>query len=758
MSRQVIFTTALVERTGQLGDVMASFLEEQVSEIQKRLQTKYPKTADNTVWKIISTFSTLEGTKIPLTLNEVEERVDFPSPVLAFTLDNLEKARILRLADNIYEVAHDTLALQISDKRSGEEKLLLEVEKLVDDRYNAYLQTNTLLSRKEIDYISPYQSRLTLDKDRKHFIEKSQRIDKRKRRLLVIAIIGAFAILTLFSLYSYQQKLEANAQRQKAIEQTDIAKKERKKAVALKDLANDERTKAVEQTLIAQGERQKALAQKKIADENAVKAKLQQDIAEEQRNKAKESEEEAKKQQGIAEKQTNKAKKSEEEAKAQTKRANAQTEIANAETKRANDQKVKTQKLQRSTLAIALASKSSQLKYNTRMKVLLAKEAYSLQRSTKDAIVRPEIYTALFNAVKEIRGDGFDEIRGYHQGAVRSIQLSNSGKNLYTTGSDGKLIKWNLNPENIIGKPTTTHKFITNSDDVEMIISLSSDGKWLVLAGKKQKVELMNLETHNSEFISINEQHSIYDIQFLPNSSGFLALSSNRNIQKYDINSRKTETIHSFVQSAEKIAVHPEGKYVAIGGKQGLLKLINLENKSVAKVYNAGRAITALRFDPSTKHLFLGLSDGEILQMKYQEGSYSNTVKKRKAHGRQITDFDFFQEGNDLDYNFFAASSNDGTVTMWKLKMFEDERYEPFVLEDNQNWAMSVKFINDGQQLAVGYRDGSIKFWTLSIRQLGKDLCGLINENDFPPLNNSEYEQYVDRKGLKQKEYQDYCK
>ena len=756
MSRQVIFTTALVERTGQLGDVMASFLEEQVSEIQTRLETQYPETVDNTVWKIISTFSTLEGTKIPLTLDEVENRVDFPSSVLTFTLNNLEKARILRLADNIYEVAHDTLALQISERRSGEEKLLLEVEKLVDDRYNAFLQTKTLLSPKEIDYIAPYQSRLTLDKERKDFIAKSQRVAKRKRRILFASIIGAFVILAGFSIYSYQQTIIAQGERKKAVEQTKIADEERKKAIALKDVADEERKKAVEQTKIAQDERKKAVEQKKIADENAIEAKRQQTIAEQEKEKAVQSEKNATEAKIAADKSAKKAKEEESRANQAKEDAIAAKDRAIQSEKAAIISEQETQKLQKSTLAVALASKSSKLKFNTRMKALLAKEAYSLQRSTKDTVVQPEIYTALFNAVEEVRGDGFDELREYHSGAVRSIQTSKNGKNLYTTGSDGKLIKWDLKTKQIIGKGAHKPNIIKNSDDVEMIVSLSPNGKWLVLAGKKRNTELINLTNNTSEIVNISEKHGIYDIQFLPNSSGFLALSSDKKIQKYDLNSKKIELIHSFVQTSQKIAIHPDGKYVAIGGTQGLLKLINLQNKSVAKIYNAERTITALAFDPTSKGLLIGLSDGEVLLMKSIKGSYSPPSEGRKAHGRQITGFDFINKKiRSEETTFLAISSNDGTATMWILKKFDEALYEPFIFEDDKSWAMSVKFINDGEQLAVGYRDGTIKFWTLSIHKLGTDLCKLINNKQFPPLDADEYERYVD--GIKPDEYEDFC-
>ena len=121
---KIVFTSELVNETGGLGDVMASFLGEQIQAIQTKLIEKFPNADENTTWKIITAFATYDGTKIPMDKSMIYNKIDLPKEQIDFVLNLYEKSRILRLADDNFEIAHDTLALQVAAKRSNEEKVL----------------------------------------------------------------------------------------------------------------------------------------------------------------------------------------------------------------------------------------------------------------------------------------------------------------------------------------------------------------------------------------------------------------------------------------------------------------------------------------------------------------------------------------------------------------------------------------------------------------------------------------------------------
>ncbi len=59
-------------------------------------------------------------------------------------LQRLESARIIAVNGDKYELAHDTLARRIADKRSAEEKALIEWEMLIRNKLSAGKQSGAL--------------------------------------------------------------------------------------------------------------------------------------------------------------------------------------------------------------------------------------------------------------------------------------------------------------------------------------------------------------------------------------------------------------------------------------------------------------------------------------------------------------------------------------------------------------------------------------------------------------------------------------
>jgi chemotaxis protein histidine kinase CheA len=617
----VTFTTELVDRIGLLGDVMASFLEEQVDAIQKRLSDKYPDADEGTAWKIISKFSTLEGTKIPMTQDEVEAQLEYPPNQLDLVLGLFEKARILRLADGIYEIAHDTLALQISEKRSGEEKGLLEVKKLLTDRYAAYIQTGALMGRKEIDYINPYASRLDMSDEQVRFFKKSKNSVKKRRAIIIGSLITAFLIISLFAVYAViQQQLalenakiaqlataEALENAKKAELATAKALENAKKAEAEKAKALEEKRKADLAKQQAEAEKAKAITakteaerQKKIAEgekEKALKAKKQ---AEAEKGKALEAQAEAERQTAIAE----------------AEKANALIAQAEAEKQRkiAIDKEKEATKLRIKSLSIALAAKSSGMKYEDRLKDLLAMEAYSLHQTTDGGLVDAEIYNALYSAVANASGEDFDKIEEAHAGAIRSM-IKIGKDEMYTTGSDGALKKWSFSSWKETGKPSYKVSNIKNksANAVDIKTNISQDGEWLVIGGKKSLVELYNIKEETFKIIDLHDGKDVYDLTFSPDSKKIFSVGADNKIKTYNIENGEKEYILPVMFQTEAIAISPDGKWLAVGSNAGFLQLYAVGDYT-KPLFNAvlKSGITTLNFDKNTQKLAVGLENGGV--------------------------------------------------------------------------------------------------------------------------------------------------
>ncbi|MDH3648901.1 MAG: hypothetical protein OEQ53_04415 [Saprospiraceae bacterium] len=217
---QTTFSIDLIHQVGHIGAVLGEFLDDQTSRIQAALVKQFPDTGGQSLDHILNAFITLEGTKRPLKKDEIQLK-DIPPEALDFSLDQLEKARILRYVDGLYELAHDTLALSLSEKRSADEVVFLEVIKMVKDRFNLYDTTQTLLNASELHLISNFENRLrsevSLQSDEWKYIDKSKASVRRRRVVWIASALSIFAVLGAFSIYSFQQRSIAQERQAEAL-------------------------------------------------------------------------------------------------------------------------------------------------------------------------------------------------------------------------------------------------------------------------------------------------------------------------------------------------------------------------------------------------------------------------------------------------------------------------------------------------------------------------------------------------------------
>lgn len=205
----VVFTEDLVQRTGALGDVLADFLDDQIVDVQKTLAGTKPKLRADAVQLVLEEFATLDGTKQPVSHEELAARLPDLHPIFDDCLKALTDRRVLRQLDDAYELAHDSLARRIADTRSAERKTLLKVQKLVKDRHSGYEQTQTLLNKEEIDYLTPYLSKLMLNAAETAFVARSRAKVHRRQKMAWVATGAFVAFLIVVIVYVVRARGQA---------------------------------------------------------------------------------------------------------------------------------------------------------------------------------------------------------------------------------------------------------------------------------------------------------------------------------------------------------------------------------------------------------------------------------------------------------------------------------------------------------------------------------------------------------------------
>lgn len=181
------FTSREIAELGPIQDVLAYFVEERTQAIQQEMEKKYPETPAGTVRQILDAFVTEEGTKRPfsyrldgeeVTIIEESSKRYFPDlapAVQKFCLEKLQQSRLLRMEEDVIELAHDSLAVIIDQQRSEEQRYLNALKRRLDNLFQEYKNSETLLNRKQVRLFEDYLEQLSPDESKMAFIEKSRK-------------------------------------------------------------------------------------------------------------------------------------------------------------------------------------------------------------------------------------------------------------------------------------------------------------------------------------------------------------------------------------------------------------------------------------------------------------------------------------------------------------------------------------------------------------------------------------------------------
>ena len=221
------FTVESLKAIGNIGDVLSDFLEEQVKYISVELKNSFTEIDTKKVWAILSPFATLEGTKDPLSKAQLFERLpDIDKKLIKKVLNLFVNRRILRHSetDDLYELAHDTLAQRVAEKRTDDEIALLEVRRLIKSQTSMKAEARETFTEKQLVFIEPYLQKLKLtDQENNHIAESRREVEKQKnaktkRQRMIITIVSVAAVVSiLFGIFGFVNMFKAQKSAKEAI-------------------------------------------------------------------------------------------------------------------------------------------------------------------------------------------------------------------------------------------------------------------------------------------------------------------------------------------------------------------------------------------------------------------------------------------------------------------------------------------------------------------------------------------------------------
>lgn len=169
---EAVFSLQALSEIGDLGDVLRNFLDEQVRDIASKLGQQ-----KEILWKTLSPFVTLDGTKEPLSEAQLANKLpDAPPGFVLRALQSFVTGRILRFSEATqrYEIAHDSLAKQIHAKRSDEEIVILEAQRLVKSQTSINEAAREYFTERQLLFMEPHLDKFNVSAEENEWITRSR--------------------------------------------------------------------------------------------------------------------------------------------------------------------------------------------------------------------------------------------------------------------------------------------------------------------------------------------------------------------------------------------------------------------------------------------------------------------------------------------------------------------------------------------------------------------------------------------------------
>lgn len=524
--------------------------------------------------------------------------------------------------------------------------------------------------------------------EKEHQAHEDRKLSKQKKQLrrswIIARILGVAALTAVgLMLYAYASKNEAEKLRMIADQQTAIAADREMEAQARlreetvqKQLVADEARKAREN----ESEARLAL---KNADRIIAGALTDNEQARIEKMRAQMNEQKAISLMTLAEE-------SEKEAVAETER---------------------TYRLRMLDVGKKLSLKSLQMNGQRDIQTLLAYQAYLFNSKYYGVANDADIYAAMYNADKNYGGKHYQVLNG-HQGEITSIAFVPGRNEFYTSGKDGKIIRWILE-----GKSDRIQIVYSGNAAIE-VLAVSPDASWLAF-DENTTIKMIPLENGGQPFDLQGHTGKLKSLVFSYDGSSLYSAGLDGKVFKWDLAARTGNDVGDASIRITSIDVSGRNGYMAGLSDNG--EVIVWDPRNREKRFRpdlGGRIITSLRFEPETGILAVGDRTGKIEMWDIEKQA---RVSELQAHDAMVTSIVFNKR-----FNQMATAGFDKTIRIWAR---DDLDQPPVVLNDIDGQILTIQFSSNGEALISSTGSGTLVARAAHNDILADNICSLVTRN-----------------------------
>lgn len=484
-------------------------------------------------------------------------------------------------------------------------------------------------------------------------------------------------------------------------------------AMAIILWANSQISVSERKTLLAEKQRMQALREKEVADSFAIVVTRHNIVSDSTETVAIKDAATAREQKIVAEIQKSYAEK-------KTTEALQQKNIALEEINN-------NQRLRMLSISKSLSLRSLRMTGQQDLQAVLAYQAYLFNKRSNGSDNDADIYAGLYNVALQNGSICCKSFKG-HNGDIRSIAFLPGKNEFFTSGSDGKVLKWSLENKD------KTLQIMYSGNDIIEILAVSPDASWLACGSSNSSIRMIPLKGNMLGYSMEGHKGAIKSLIFSYDGKYLYSAALDGKVLKWDIAARTSINAGTGSMEITSIDISARGNYIAGISPDGNVVVWNPEhNEDNFRIETGGKNIKVVRFNPANNLLALGDANGTV---ELWDIEHHKKISEVKAHRSQINDIQF-----NTMLKQMATSGNDKELKIFNLKDPADLTEPPVSLADNEGFVLVMQFSPDGQMIISGESasEDNLISRPSNTDYFVRDICKQVSRN----MTNEEWNAYV---------------
>jgi WD40 repeat protein len=375
------------------------------------------------------------------------------------------------------------------------------------------------------------------------------------------------------------------------------------------------------------------------------------------------------------------------------------------------------QRLRMVTVAKSMSIRSLQVPEKNDVQALLAYQGYLFNKRNNGSKNDADIYAGLYNLAKQRGSKKIKTFAGFN-GPVKSIAFAPGKNEFFTSDSNGKVLKWDIENDE------QSFSIIYSGDEIIDVMAVSPESDWLACGGFDNGIKMIPVNGTDQVYELKGHSGKIKSLIFSFDGNFLYSAALDGKVLKWDLSARTSTDIATDIMQIISIDISSSNKYLAGISDQGKGLVWNPEMASEKfRIESPGKKIMNIKFKPDKDQIAVGYDDGMI---EFWDISGKQKIAEFRAHEGEINDIRFNGRFSQL-----ATAGNDGTLKLWDT---DDLLSPPVTFSDNEGLIISFEFSTDGEVILSGSSGNQPKLIARPafVDSFAADGCSYVTRNFTP--------------------------